>query len=105
MEGWRTVEVAACEELPELLGPGRGPTAAELEAIRAASFTVDAVHERELVTEHDVAAFVDVLPESAGAGGAADPSRRSPPRVGAPPPPLRAGFLGEGRPPPAPPAA
>ena len=69
MEGWRQVEVAACEELPELLGPGRGPSAAELEAIRAASFTVEAVRERELVTEHDVAAFVDVLAESAGAGG------------------------------------
>jgi adenylosuccinate lyase len=68
MEGWRTVEVAACEELPELLGDS-GPTAAELEAIRAASFTVEAVRERELVTEHDVAAFVDVLAESAGAGG------------------------------------
>ena len=69
MEGWRTVELAACEELPELLGPDRGPTAAELEAIRAASFTVQAVRERELVTEHDVAAFVDVLAESAEAGG------------------------------------
>ena len=69
MEGWRTVELAACEELPELLGPDRGPTAAELEAIRAASFTVEAVRERELVTEHDVAAFVDVLAESAEAGG------------------------------------
>ncbi len=69
MEGWRRVEVAACEELPELLGSGSGPTAGELEAIRAASFTVEAVRERELVTEHDVAAFVDVLAESTGAAG------------------------------------
>jgi adenylosuccinate lyase len=69
MEGWRRVEVAACEELPELLGPGQGPTERELEAIRAASFTVDAVRERELVTEHDVAAFVDVLAASAGEAG------------------------------------
>jgi adenylosuccinate lyase len=69
MEGWRRVEVAACEELPELLGSGNGPTARELEAIRAASFTVEAVRERELVTEHDVAAFVDVLAGSAGAAG------------------------------------
>jgi adenylosuccinate lyase len=69
MENWRQVEVAACEELPELLGTGNGPTAAELEAIRAASFTVDAVRERERVTEHDVAAFVDVLAQSAGDAG------------------------------------
>src|SRR6202011_1016263 len=69
MGGWRRVEVAACEELPALLGAGNGPTPAELEAIRAASFTVDAVRERERVTEHDVAAFVDVLAASAGEAG------------------------------------
>jgi adenylosuccinate lyase len=69
MEGWRQVEVAACEELPELLGPGNGPTAAELDAIRGASFTVQAVQERERVTDHDVAAFVDVLAASAGEAG------------------------------------
>jgi adenylosuccinate lyase len=69
MEAWRQVEVAACEELPPLLGPERGPTAAELDAIRAATFTVEAVRERERVTEHDVAAFVDVLAQSAGEAG------------------------------------
>jgi adenylosuccinate lyase len=69
MEGWRRVEVAACEELPELLGAGNGPTAAELEAIRGATFTVQAVRERERVTDHDVAAFVDVLAASAGEAG------------------------------------
>src|SRR5947209_6733496 len=68
MESWRRVEVAACEELPRLLGDD-GPTTADLEAIRAASFTVEAVRERERVTEHDVAAFVDVLAESAGEAG------------------------------------
>jgi adenylosuccinate lyase len=68
MESWRRVEVAASEELPGLLGDA-GPTAAELEAIRGARFTVEAVHERERVTEHDVAAFVDVLAESAGQAG------------------------------------
>jgi adenylosuccinate lyase len=62
MEGWRRVEVAAAEEL-------EGPSAQELEAIRAASFTVAAVQERERVTDHDVAAFVDVLAESAGPAG------------------------------------
>jgi adenylosuccinate lyase len=69
METWRRVEVAACEELPGLLGNGEGPTGAELDAIRAASFTVEAVNERERVTDHDVAAFVDVLSASAGEAG------------------------------------
>ena len=68
METWRQVEVAACEELPGLLG-GDGPTAADLEAIRAATFTVEAVNERERVTDHDMAAFVDVLAASAGEAG------------------------------------
>jgi adenylosuccinate lyase len=46
-----------------------GPTEAELAAIRDATFTVAAVHERERVTDHDVAAFVDVLSASAGEAG------------------------------------
>ena len=58
----RQVEVAACEELD-------GPTESELDAIRAATFTVDAINEREKVTDHDTAAFVDVLAESAGPAG------------------------------------
>jgi len=62
MEFWRVVEVAAAEETD-------GPSATDLEAIRAASFTVEAVAQREAVTDHDVAAFVDVLSASAGAGG------------------------------------
>jgi adenylosuccinate lyase len=69
MESWRRVEVAACEELAELLGEGGGPSGAELDAIRAATFTVQAVNERERVTDHDVAAFVDVLGASAGEAG------------------------------------
>ncbi len=68
MDAWRQVELAACEELPELLGAD-GPTAEELHAIRGAGFTVAEVQERELVTEHDVAAFVDVLAASVGAAG------------------------------------
>ncbi len=63
METWRRVEVAAAEELAD------GPTEADLEAIRAATFTVEAVAERERVTDHDVAAFVDVLSGSAGPAG------------------------------------
>jgi adenylosuccinate lyase len=62
MSAWRDVEVAAAEALD-------GPTEDELEAIRAAKFTVEAVQERERVTDHDVAAFVDVLAASAGPAG------------------------------------
>jgi adenylosuccinate lyase len=62
MEAWRRVEVAACEAMD-------GPGDAELEAIRAATFTVEAVNEREAITDHDVAAFVDVLSASAGDAG------------------------------------
>jgi adenylosuccinate lyase len=66
MSAWRDVEVAAAEALGE---EGRGPTPEELDAIRAATFTVEAVREREQVTDHDVAAFVDVLGASAGPAG------------------------------------
>ena len=62
-EAMRQVEVAACEAMSP------GPSEAELEAIRAARFTAEAVAERERVTDHDVAAFVDVLAESAGPAG------------------------------------
>jgi adenylosuccinate lyase len=68
MESWRKVEVAACEELPGLLGDG-GPSASELEEIGRATFTVRAVNERERLTDHDMAAFVDVLAASAGEAG------------------------------------
>src|SRR5712671_4965671 len=61
-DAMREVEVAACEEMD-------GPTEAELEAIRAATFTVEAIAEREKVTDHDTAAFVDVLAASAGPAG------------------------------------
>jgi adenylosuccinate lyase len=62
MRAWRDVEVAAAEALD-------GPTEADLAAIRAATFTVEAVNEREKITDHDVAAFVDVLAASAGPAG------------------------------------
>jgi len=61
-EAMREVEVAACEELD-------GPTPAELDAIRAATFTVEEINEREKVTDHDTAAFVDVVSASAGPAG------------------------------------
>src|SRR5665213_2501649 len=69
MQTWRQVEITACEELPGLLGDGEGPSAADLDAIRKATFTVAAVDERERMTDHDVAAFVDVLASSAGEAG------------------------------------
>ncbi len=61
-EAMRQVEVAAAEEM-------EGPTSEELEAIRRASFTVEEIAEREKVTDHDTAAFVDVLAASAGPSG------------------------------------
>ena len=61
-EAMRQVEVAACEAMD-------GPSEAELDAIRAANFTVAAIDERERVTDHDTAAFVDVLSDSAGPAG------------------------------------
>jgi adenylosuccinate lyase len=61
-EAMREVEVAACEEM-------EGPTEQELEAIRGATFTVETIAERERVTDHDTAAFVDVLAASAGPAG------------------------------------
>ena len=42
-------------------GDGGADRRSELDAIRAATFTVEAVNERERTTDHDVAAFVDVL--------------------------------------------
>jgi adenylosuccinate lyase len=61
-QAMRDVEVAACEEM-------EGPSAEELAAIRAATFTVEAINDREQVTDHDTAAFVDVLAASAGPAG------------------------------------
>src|SRR6201991_3972649 len=58
----RDVEVAAAEALD-------GPTPEDIDAIRAATFTVDAINEREKITDHDTAAFVDVLAASAGPAG------------------------------------
>ena len=67
-EAMRLVEVAACEEMD-------GPTPAELDAIRAATFTVEAIAERERTTDHDTAAFVDVLAELGRTGRPLDPPR------------------------------
>ena len=66
LECWLEVELAATEAWAE---EGVVPPEAA-EACRAnASFTVEAVQERERVTDHDVAAFVDVVAESVGEHG------------------------------------
>jgi adenylosuccinate lyase len=66
LEAWLQVEIAVCETLAE---QGVIP-AADLEQIKTrAAATPDAVREREQVTDHDVAAFVDVVSESVGEAG------------------------------------
>jgi adenylosuccinate lyase len=66
METWLKVELAATEAWA---AEGVVPEAAA-EAVREkASFTVEAVEERERTTGHDVAAFVDVVSSSIGDEG------------------------------------
>jgi adenylosuccinate lyase len=66
LDGWLRVELAVVDALAE-----QGVVPAEdAAAVRErASFTVEAVHEREQVTDHDVAAFVDVVAQSVGEAG------------------------------------
>jgi adenylosuccinate lyase len=65
-DAWLQVELAVVDALAE---QGVVP-AGDADTIRdRASFTVEAVKEREKVTDHDVAAFVDVVAESAGDAG------------------------------------
>jgi adenylosuccinate lyase len=66
MESWLTVELAATVAWAE---EGVVPREAAETCSSQASFTVDAVEEREKVTGHDVAAFVDVVAESIGPEG------------------------------------
>ncbi len=64
LSAWLEVELLACEGWAAI---GVVPRE-HAEQIRArAQFTVEAVHERERVTDHDVAAFVDVVQSSIGA--------------------------------------
>jgi adenylosuccinate lyase len=66
LEAWLQVEIAVCETLAE---QGIVP-AADLELIKThAAATPEAVREREQVTDHDVAAFVDVVSQSVGEAG------------------------------------
>ncbi len=66
MEAWLEVELAATEAWA---AEGVVPAAAAEAARAKAAFTVEAVDERERVTDHDVAAFVDVVAGSVGEHG------------------------------------
>jgi adenylosuccinate lyase len=63
---WLRVELAVVETLAD---QGVVPQEDAAEIRDRASFTVEAVKERERVTGHDVAAFVDVVAESVGEAG------------------------------------
>ncbi len=65
-ESWLEVELAATEAWA---AEGAVPQEAAAEARAKAAFTVEAVEEREKVTDHDVAAFVDVVAGSVGEHG------------------------------------
>ncbi len=65
-ECWLEVELAAAEAWAE---EGAVPREAAEAARANAAFTVEAVNEREKVTDHDVAAFVDVVAASVGEHG------------------------------------
>ena len=66
MEAWLEVELAATEAWAQ---EGAVPAEAAVAARANAAFTVEAVDERERVTDHDVAAFVDVVAASVGEHG------------------------------------
>ena len=66
MEAWLTVELAATVAWAE---EGVVPREAAEACRTRASFSVEAVGEREKVTDHDVAAFIDVIAESIGPEG------------------------------------
>jgi adenylosuccinate lyase len=66
LANWLEIELLAVEALAEL---GVVPTEDATACRERASFTVEAVTEREAVTRHDVAAFVDVVAEAIGPAG------------------------------------
>ena len=66
MQGWLEVELAATDAWA---AQGRVPAEAAAACRERAQFTVEAVKKRERVTNHDVAAFVDVVAASVGDEG------------------------------------
>ncbi|HEX4307571.1 MAG TPA: adenylosuccinate lyase [Solirubrobacterales bacterium] len=67
LETWLEVELAATEAWA---AEGVVPTEVAAVARERAAFTVEAVDEREKITDHDMAAFVDVVAGSIGPEGA-----------------------------------
>jgi adenylosuccinate lyase len=65
-DGWLAVELAVVDALAQ---SGVVPAEDAAEIRSKASFTVEAVKEREKITDHDVAAFVDVVAASVGEQG------------------------------------
>ena len=66
LANWLEIELLAVEALAEL---GVVPPEDAAACRERAAFTVEAVEEREAVTRHDVAAFVDVVAEAIGPAG------------------------------------
>ena len=66
LANWLEIELLAVEALAEL---GTVPPEDAAACRERAAFTVEAVTEREAVTRHDVAAFVDVVATSIGPAG------------------------------------
>jgi adenylosuccinate lyase len=66
LDTWLQVELAVVDALAE---EGLVPEEDAAQVRERAAFTVEAVHEREQVTDHDVAAFVDVVAQSVGEAG------------------------------------
>jgi adenylosuccinate lyase len=66
MDAWLAVELAATDAWAE---EGVVPADAAATCRSKAAFSVEAVQEREKITDHDVAAFVDVVAESIGPEG------------------------------------
>ena len=65
-DSWLQVELAVCDAL---FDTGLIPAADLVKIKDTAKFTVDAVNEREKTTNHDVAAFIDVISADAGEAG------------------------------------
>ncbi len=66
MDAWLRVELAATDAWS---AEGVVPPEAAAACRERAAFTVEAVNERERITNHDVAAFIDVVAESVGDHG------------------------------------
>jgi len=66
LDAWLQVELAVVDALTE---QGVVPTEDAAQVRERATFTPEAVREREQVTDHDVAAFVDVVAQSVGDAG------------------------------------